>query len=297
MSTFEEKICNACPRHCKTNRNAGGIGFCGAASLPYVARNDLHFFEEPCISGENGSGAIFFCGCNLNCVFCQNHTINHRNTGVRVDENLLADMMIELQGKNANNINLVTPTPHIEVIIKAVKKAREQGLKIPIVYNTNGYETVDAIKSLEGIVDIYLPDFKYCDNELAKKYSHVSNYFEKASSAILEMYSQCGDVVLDKNGIAQKGVIIRHLVLPSALYNTRGVLDFIADNFPKTVNISLMSQYVPYVETAFKDLNRKLTKREYERAVDYCLMKGFENVYIQKLSSAKCTYTPQFAEE
>lgn len=186
MSTFEEKICNACPRHCKVDRNAGGIGFCGAASLPYVARNDLHFFEEPCISGENGSGAIFFCGCNLNCVFCQNHTINHRNTGVRVDENLLADMMIELQGKNANNINLVTPTPHIEVIIKAVKKAREQGLKIPIVYNTNGYETVDAIKSLEGIVDIYLPDFKYCDNELAKKYSRVNDYFEKASSAIVK---------------------------------------------------------------------------------------------------------------
>ncbi len=297
MGEEKHMMCNACPRHCRVDRNAGGTGFCGAASVPYVARCDLHFFEEPCISGERGSGAIFFCGCNMNCVFCQNNTINHKNVGVKADKNVLADMMLMLQEKGANNINLVTPTPHTGTIMSAVIKARENGLKLPIVYNTNGYETVDMIKSLEGIVDIYLPDFKYGDGIIAKKYSDTADYFEKASAAIAQMYSQCGELEVDECGMAKKGVIIRHLVLPAALDNTRAVLDHIANNYPKTIHISLMSQYVPYVETKYADLNRKLTKREYDRAVDYCLMKGFENVYIQELSSAKCTYTPEFAKE
>lgn len=292
-----KEMCNACPRHCKVNRNIGGTGFCGAASVPYVARCDLHFFEEPCISGDGGSGAIFFCGCNMNCVFCQNNTINHKNVGIKADEKTLEEMMLNLQEKGAHNINLVTPTPHIKTIIPAVINARKNGLKLPIVYNTNGYEEVDAIKSLEGIVDVYLPDFKYAGGIISKKYSNTEDYFEKTSAAIKQMYSQCPEFVEDENGMVQKGIIIRHLVLPAALDNTRAVLDHIAKNYPKSIHISLMSQYVPYTETKFPDLNRKLTKREYDRAVDYCLMKGFENVYIQELSSAKCTYTPEFAVE
>lgn len=295
MGETKQTECNACPRHCKVNRDAGGTGFCGAASAAYIARSDLHFFEEPCISGEKGSGAIFFCGCNMNCVFCQNNTINHKNVGVRADEKILADMMLELQKKGAHNINLVTPTPHTKIIIAAVEKARKNGLILPIVYNTNGYESVEVIKSLEGIVDVYLPDFKYGEGIIAKKYSDTPDYFEKASAATAQMYAQRPEFITDENGMVQKGVIIRHLVLPASLDNTRAVLDHIAENYPKTVRISLMSQYVPYVETKFPDLNRKLTKREYERAVDYCISKGFENVYIQELSSAKCTYTPEFA--
>ncbi|MBQ9832774.1 MAG: radical SAM protein [Clostridia bacterium] len=297
MENEKNDVCTLCPRHCNTDRKAGGIGFCGAADMPFVAKYDLHFFEEPCISGSAGSGAVFFCGCNLSCIFCQNRDINHKNVGIKADVHKLADIMLELQEKGAHNINLVTPTPHSDVIIKAVQKAKTLGLNVPIVYNTNGYECTEIIKALEGIVDIYLPDFKYGEHIIAGRYSAAPDYFSVASRAVKEMYTQCGELQTDENGIAQKGVVIRHLVLPAALDNTRSVLDHIADNYPKTIHISLMSQYVPYVDTEFADLNRKLTKREYERAVDYCNMKGFENVYIQKLSSAKQSYTPDFAKE
>lgn len=288
--------CNLCPRNCNVNRE-DAEGFCGAEKIPHIARAALHGWEETCISGTMGSGAIFFCGCNMDCVFCQNHTINHAHVGQAADAGTLARIMLRLQEKGAHNINLVTPTPHVDTIIPAVVMAKREGLFIPIVYNTNAYETEGTLDRLNGIVDIYLPDLKYADAKLSAMYSKTEDYFQFASRAIMAMHEQCGALQLNDVGIATRGLLIRHLVLPASLYDTRRVLDFIADHLPLSTYISLMSQYVPYRTMEFSHLNRRLTAREYARAVDYCILKGFHRVYMQELASAKPQFTPIFNGE
>lgn len=286
--------CVSCPRRCGADRSVR-VGACGAGSLPYIARAALHMWEEPCISGKNGSGAIFFCGCNLRCVFCQNHDISRAEKGVRVDAQGLCDMMLNLRDIGAHNINLVTPTPHADVIICALEKAKARGLDIPIVYNTNGYECTDTLKRLEGLIDIYLPDMKYVSPSAAKLYSGAEDYFEYASKAIIEMQRQVGALVTDENGMAKKGLIVRHLVLPCCVDETRRVLDFIARALPISTHISLMSQYVPDGDAEkYPLINRRITRGEYERAVDYCISLGFENVLIQERCAADKAFTPEF---
>lgn len=285
--------CNLCPCRCGANRGLEN-GACGAPATPHVARAALHMWEEPCLSGTRGAGTIFFCGCNLDCVFCQNHEISHGAVGSRMDAGELADLMLRVQEMGAHNIDLVTPTPHLAVLLPALRRAKEQGLAIPVVYNTNGYELVDSLRRLEGLVDIYLPDLKYISAVAAKKYSGREDYFQYAAPAILEMQRQCGTLVLDEAGIAQRGLIIRHLVLPGSVDEARGALDFIAQNLPKDTQISLMCQYVPCHKAVNPPLNRRLTRREYERALDYCLALGLTRVFVQEESSADPAYTPPF---
>lgn len=286
--------CMLCPRACGVERETH-VGFCGAPAQPVIARAALHFWEEPPISGTRGSGAIFFCGCNLDCLFCQNHEINHASIGREWSADELAALMLHLQAEGAHNINLVTPTPHIETIIPAVRRAREQGLQIPIVYNTNGYETIETLHRLEGVVDIYLPDLKYTSALPARKYSGAEDYFRYAGPAVVEMHRQCGELVCDENGIARRGLIVRHLVLPGSVDETRRILDFIAEKLPLTTHISLMGQYMPcHRASEIPPLNRKLLRREYDRAIAYCIQLGFEHVSIQSLDASDAAFVPEF---
>ena len=286
--------CTLCPRKCGADR-LNHLGACNAPILPYIAKAALHMWEEPFISGERGSGAIFFCGCNLKCVFCQNHDISNGTVGEQYDAASLAELMLRLEGKGAHNINLVSPAPYVPLIVEAIISARKLGLTLPIVYNTNAYETVDTIRQLEGLVDVYLPDLKYVDSGISKKYSGAADYFEYASLAIDEMYRQCGMLKLDERGMAQKGIVIRHLVLPGSVDETRRVLDYISTHFPKEINISLMSQYVPFYNAGmYPPLNRPLLKREYKRAVEYGFSLGLSNLLTQEMSSATAEYTPVF---
>lgn len=285
--------CCLCPCRCGANRSRER-GECGAPSTPHVARAALHRWEEPCLSGTRGAGAIFFCGCNLDCLFCQNHEISHGAIGSRMEAAELSDLMLRMQEMGAHNIDLVTPTPHLAVLIPALKQARENGLSIPVVYNTNGYELVESLRRLEGLVDIYLPDLKYVSVAAAKKYSGKADYFQYAAPAILEMQRQCGRLVLDAAGIAQRGLIIRHLVLPGSVDEARGALGFVAQNLPKDTQVSLMCQYVPCHRAVAPPLNRRLTRREYQRAMDYCLSLGLTRVFVQEEGAADPAYTPPF---
>lgn len=296
--------CFNCPIMCGAKRQNGEAGVCGVADVSYVARAARHFFEEPPISGTRGSGAIFFEGCNMACVFCQNFRISRLNqtvgtsritpTGAAANADTLSDIMLRLQALNAHNINLVTPTPHIDLIIKALIKARSNGLCIPVVYNTNGYERVESLKRLDGLVDIYLPDYKYATERLGALYSGRGDYCNTILPALYEMARQTGIcLTLDDDMIAKRGMIIRHLVLPAAVDETRRVLDSIKENFSTDACLSLMSQYTP-IEGMKKPLDRRLTHGEYSRAVDYCLSLGFRNVYVQKRSSADGSFTPAF---
>lgn len=288
-------ICTICPRECAVDRSLTQ-GYCGARDAAHIARAALHHWEEPIISGERGSGAIFFCGCNLNCIFCQNHKINHTVRGIEADEYALSEMMLELQDKGAHNINLVTPSPHVELLLRSIPIARKRGLIIPIVYNTNAYEKTETLKKLDSLIDIYLPDMKYVSSKLSLKYSGAEDYFTVAAAAIGEMHRQVGGISVDESGIAKRGLIIRHMVLPGAVDDTRRVLDYISENFPKDTYISIMSQYAPPRDDLPKPLDRRITRGEYERALDYAISKGFENVFIQKRESADNSFTPSFDE-
>ena len=291
------KECKLCPHNCKVNRLEGKIGRCKATDKIKIALVSLHHFEEPCISGTNGSGTIFFSNCNLNCVFCQNYEISQEGFGKEISINQLAEKMLEQQEKGAHNINLVTPVMYVYHIIEAIKIARKKGLKIPIIYNSNGYENIETLKLLEGYIDVYLPDFKYTDNALAKEYSNVNNYFEITSNAIKEMYRQVGAPKFDENGIIQGGVIIRHLVLPEAIENSKKVLKWIIDNIGKDVYISIMAQYFPtYKAKNMKKINRKLTTEEYKEIENYMYEIGIENGYIQELGEHEEEYVPKWGE-
>lgn len=287
--------CRICPRNCNIDRSAAA-GFCGCSSVVRVARAALHFDEEPCISGTHGSGTIFFSGCNLKCVFCQNYILTGGTRGEVFSIPRLAETMLKLQALGAHNINLVTPTPHRDAIVEALKTAKRDGLTIPVVYNTGSYETVETIRAFEGLVDIYLPDLKYFDPRLSQRFSHAPDYFDVAVKAIEEMFRQVGPMVTDENGIAVKGVRIRHLVLPGCVFDTRSVLDAIRERFGADCPVSLMSQFTPIPECTVKPLDRPLTQREYDGALDYCLSLGFTNVYTQDLTSVGRAFTPPFSD-
>ncbi|MBR0081543.1 MAG: radical SAM protein [Clostridia bacterium] len=287
--------CTLCPRQCPIDRTAAN-GFCGCSSVPKIARAALHYDEEPCISGTRGSGTIFFSGCNLKCIFCQNIVLQDGTLGEPFSVERLADVMRKLQSMGAHNINLVTPTPHHDAIVSALKKAKQNGLTIPVLYNTNSYESVETIRSYEGLVDLYLPDLKYCDERIARRFSKATDYFPTAMNAIGEMIRQVGFMQLDENGIATRGVRIRHLVLPGCVFDTRAILDAIASRFGTDCPLSLMSQYTPIPSCTVPPLNRRLTQREYETALDYCLSLGFRDVLSQGLDSAESHYTPPFSD-
>lgn len=287
--------CTLCPYNCKVNRETEKLGVCKASDKLKIALASLHFYEEPCISGEKGSGTIFFSNCNLQCVYCQNYEISQENKGKEISIDELADIMIKQQDKNANNINLVSPTIYVPLIIEAIKIAKKNGLKIPIIYNTSGYEKIETLKMLEGYIDVYLPDFKYFFNELAIKYSKAPYYVEYATSAIKEMYRQVAYPKLDENGIIKKGLIIRHLVLPNQIENSKKVLKWIEQNIDNRVFVSVMAQYFPcYQAKKMHGLNRKLTKDEYAEIENYLYNLNLENGYIQELGEHEEEYVPKF---
>ena len=291
----ELEKCELCPRNCKVNRINGEVGRCRATDIVKVAKIQLHYFEEPCISGTAGSGTIFFSGCNLSCKFCQNYVISQENKGEYITVDELAEKMIELQSQGANNINLVTAFAYVPQIIDAIKLAKQQGLNIPIVYNTSGYESVKTLQLLEGIVDIYLPDFKYYYNELGQKLSGVSDYFEIVTLAIKEMCRQKPIDEYSENGIMKKGIIIRHLVLPNHIQNSKQVLKWIKSNIRKDVNISIMAQYFPtYKACETDDVNRKLTEEEFNDIENFVYNLNLKNGYIQYLEENEEQYVPEF---
>ena len=291
----ELEKCNICPHNCEINRLNGEVGRCKATDKVKVALASIHNFEEPCISGEKGSGTVFFSNCNLRCIFCQNYKISQLGLGKEISIEELADIFIDEQNKNVENINLVTPTMYVYQIIEAIKIARSKGLYIPIVYNSNGYENVETIKKLKGYIDIYLPDLKYSNDKISYKYSGIKHYFESATAAIKEMYNQVGNPVLDENGIMKKGLIIRHLVLPNNLQNSKDILKWINDNIDKKVFVSIMAQYFPtHKSNQFPEINRKLTKEEYEEIEDYLYSLDLDNGYIQELGEHEEEYVPDF---
>ncbi|MDR3112628.1 MAG: radical SAM protein [Elusimicrobiota bacterium] len=276
--------CEICPRKCKAERNNGKAGFCKASDKIRIASINVHTGEEPPISGIKGSGTIFFSNCVLSCVFCQNYPISQLGNGKEISLSGLVDIILSLQKRGSHNINFVTPTHFSAHIAKAAYEAKTKGLKIPIVYNCGGYENYQTLRLLEGIVDIYLPDIKYSDNETAFKYCGVKNYVEVSKLALQEMYRQVGDLVIDDDGIAKKGLLIRHLVLPQNLQNTKKALEFIAKELSDRTFISLMSQYYPaYKAYNFKELSNPLTKEEYDLAVNELKKLNLENGWIQDL--------------
>lgn len=288
--------CAICPHNCGINRLNNQIGRCKSKDTVKVALYSTHNFEEPCISGKKGSGTVFFSNCNMNCVFCQNYEISQLGKGKEISIEELADIFIKQQEKDVENINLVTPTSYVPQIIEAIKIARGNGLKLPIVYNTNGYEKVETLKLLEGYVDIYLPDFKYSDNDLGKRLSKVDNYFEIVTDALKEMYRQTGKAVFNEEGIMQRGMIIRHLVLPNHVLNSRRVLKWINENM-HDVYVSVMAQYFPtYKAKDIDDINRKLTKEEFEQIENYLYRLDLENGYIQELGEHEEEYVPKWEE-
>lgn len=287
--------CNVCPHKCKVNRLEGKLGRCKCNDKIKIALVSTHMYEEPCISGTNGSGTIFFSNCNLSCKFCQNYEISQLGKGYEITIEELASIMVKQQEAGVHNINLVTPTMYAYQIIEAIKIARKNGLNIPIIYNSNGYENVETIKDLKGYIDIYLPDLKYYSNEIAVKYSKAHNYFEIASKAILEMISQVGEPIFDKDGMIKKGVMIRHLVLPNHIQNSKNVLKWIKENIPEEIYIDIMAQYFPTYKAKEDELiNRKLTKREYKEIENYFYLLDFKNGYMQELGEHEEEYVPKW---
>ena len=288
--------CILCPRNCNTNRNDGNIGACMVSGKLKLARAALHYWEEPCISGEAGSGAVFFSGCSLHCVFCQNEEISRGQSGKEVEKERLAEIFLELQEKGANNINLVTPGQYVPHIIWAVEQARNQGLKLPIVYNTSSYEKVETIMRLQGIVDIYLPDFKYMSSDIAMKYSKAKDYPEVAKAAIAEMVRQQPNPVFDEvTGLMKRGVIVRQLLLPNLLEDAKAIVKYLYDAYGDNIYLSLMSQFTPLSNVEnYPELNRKVSEKEYEEYVNYAIELGVENGFIQEEDVADESFIPHF---
>lgn len=293
MNKYEN--CLLCPRKCGINRSTGQTGVCGVSSEIKVARAALHYWEEPCISGKRGSGAVFFSGCSLHCVFCQNREISDGKEGKVISKERLSDIFMELADKGANNINLVTPGQYIPGIVWAVNDAKSRGMKLPIIYNTSGYENVTELKLLEGIVDVYLPDFKYMDSTLSARYSRAKDYPSVAKQALSEMVRQQPDVVIDDaTGLIQKGVIVRQLLLPGHVNDAKAVLKYLYDTYHDHVYISMMSQFTPIALKDYPEINRTVTRREYERLVDYAIEIGITNAFIQEGDVAKDSFIPAF---
>lgn len=286
--------CTLCPKHCGVNRTSGQTGFCGMPASIQVARASLHMWEEPCISGTNGSGTVFFTGCNLKCVFCQNHTIAIGKKGREVSVSQLADLFLMLQDKGAHNINLVTPSHYVPGIAEALRLSKEQGLRLPIVYNTSGYDSVSTLSLLDGLIDVYLPDFKYVSQELSKRYSHVADYFEVAKASLAEMFRQVGPPVFD-GALLVKGIVVRHLLLPGCTEDSKAVIQYLHATYGDNIFISIMNQYTPLPHVvAFPEINRKVTSAEYDEVVDYAIDLGVENGFIQEGDTAEESFIPEF---
>ena len=288
------KKCTICPHKCGIDRTKY-IGRCKSTDKVKIALYSIHNFEEPCISGEKGSGTIFFSNCNLNCVFCQNYEISQQGRGKEIEIEELVEIMLKQQEKGVENINFVTPTSYSIQIKEAIIIAKENGLKIPIVYNTNGYENVETLRELEGLIDIYLPDLKYYYDSLGKEFSKVDNYFEIVTNAIKEMYRQVGSPILNEKGVMQKGLMVRHLILPNNIENSRKCLKWLKENFNDKIYISLMAQYFPtYKAKEISEINRKLTPKEYEEIENYLYDLDIENGYIQELGEHEEEYVPKW---
>ncbi|MBM7686203.1 radical SAM protein [Defluviitalea raffinosedens] len=298
MDTLLLKDCTLCPRNCHVDRFNGQKGYCKTTYELVVARAALHMWEEPCISGEKGSGTVFFSGCAMGCVYCQNYKIAQGLRGKKISIERLAEIFLELQEKNAHNINLVTPSHYVPQIIEAISISRKKGMTLPVVYNSSGYEKVETLKLLEGYVDVYLPDLKYYSREIAKKYSNCEDYFSYASKAIIEMVKQVGAPAFDENGMMKKGVIVRHLALPGYLDDSKKIIQYLYETFGDQIFISIMNQYTP-METIKKypELNHKITEKEYEALVDYAIQLGVENGFIQEGETASESFIPEFNEE
>jgi putative pyruvate formate lyase activating enzyme len=287
--------CKLCPRNCEVDRLNGELGFCKAGKNIKVARVSLHHWEEPCISGKNGSGTIFFSNCNLRCIFCQNHKISAEGIGREISVSRLSEIFLEQQEKGAHNINLVTPTHYVPQIIQALDLSKAKGLSIPILYNTNGYETIETIQSLKNYIDVYLPDIKYYDDKYALRYSNAPKYFHNTSSIVKEMFSQVGDVELDKDGLIKKGIIIRHLMLPGLLFDSKKIVDYIYNTFGDSIYISIMNQYTPmYKAKDFTEINKSLNPKHYDALITYCLELGITNAFIQEEGTNSQIFVPDF---
>lgn len=292
--------CTLCPRECHVNRSIGETGYCQCTSDLFAARAALHMWEEPCISGTNGSGAVFFCGCNMGCVFCQNYDIAHARNGRQLTPEHLSDIFLTLQDKGAHNINLVTPSHYIPQIITALTQAKMYGLTIPVVYNTSAYEKVEVLRSLEGLIDVYLPDLKYFSSTLSSRYSAAPDYFEVASAAIAEMVRQIPAAVFetDEDSLIKKGVIVRHLMLPGCEEDSRTILQYLHKTYGEQIYISIMNQYTPLSTVArFPELNRTISPKAYDRMIDYAISIGIENGFIQEGETASESFIPSFDGE
>ena len=290
--------CRLCPRACGVNREQGTPGFCRMPAKLYAARAALHFWEEPCISGTRGSGTVFFSGCTLRCIYCQNRSIARGDAGQEISLERLTEIFLELQGQGAHNINLVTPTHYAPWIAEALEKAKKRGLSIPVVYNCGGYEGEESLRRMEGLVDIYLTDFKYMEEAAAARYSHAPDYPQTAKAALKEMVSQAGLPAFDERGMITRGVIVRHLLLPGHVADSRRVVEYLFKTYGNRIYISLMNQYTPMPAVAADPLHsRKVTKREYNRLVDYALSLGVEQGFIQEGETAKESFIPEFNGE
>ncbi|KEI00707.1 radical SAM protein [Clostridium botulinum] len=287
--------CNLCYRNCGVNRLDGELGFCKSSDKVKLARVSLHHWEEPCISGTSGSGTIFFSNCNLKCVFCQNHLISTNGIGKEISIERLSKIFLEQQNNGAHNINLVTPSHFVPQIIKALKIAKNKGLTIPIVYNTNSYENVETIQALKGYIDIYLPDFKYYKDLYAIKYSNAPNYFKVASKVILEMFHQVGKPKFDENGLMTRGIIVRHLMIPGLLFDSKKIIDYLYNNYKNSIYISIMNQYTPTDNLInYPEINKTINPKHYGSLIDYCVSLGITNAFIQDAGTATESFIPNF---
>lgn len=295
----ELESCRLCARNCSVDRNAGQTGYCGMDSRIFLARAALHMWEEPVISGAGGSGTVFFSGCSLKCVYCQNQSIAIAHIGREVSRQRLVEIFFELKAKGAHNINLVTPTHYVPQIVTALEEAKLEGLDLPIVYNTASYENVETIKMLDGLADIYLADLKYFDSDISKMYSNAPDYFKVASAAIAEMVKQTGEIVYDTEGqLLKKGVIVRHLVLPGCVPDSKQVIKYLYNNYQNNIFYSIMNQYTPLCGLeGFPEINRRLSGSEYDEVVNYALELGVENGFIQEGETAKESFIPEFDME
>lgn len=286
--------CNLCPRRCNVDRKNGSVGFCGAPSDMVIARYSMHMWEEPIISGDAGSGTIFFSYCNLRCCFCQNYEISEFHKGRVVSVEEFSDICLELQEKGATNINLVTPTHFVDLIKEGLILAKVKGLNIPIVYNSSGYDSIDAIRMLDGLIDIYLPDLKYYDDKYGVKYSNVFDYFKYACMAIEEMYRQVGNFEIDENGLMKRGVIVRHLMLPGMLDDSKKIVSYLYDKYRDNIIISIMNQYTPVRKLKYDELNYKVSESEYDSLVNYAFDLGVRNAFIQEGETQEASFIPDF---
>ncbi len=286
--------CKLCPRKCGINRNRGELGFCKAGNKIKIAKAYLHMWEEPCISGNNGSGTIFFSNCNLRCMYCQNYYIGEYGNGVEISVNKFSEICLDLEKKGALNINLVTPTHYVPLIIEGIKIAKSRGLSIPIIYNSSGYESVSTIKLLEDVVDVYLPDFKYYSDSYAKKYSLCDNYFDVATLALDEMFRQKSKCIFDKKGRIISGVVVRHLLIPGMEEDSKKILNYLHEKYGDNIYISIMNQYTPVRTCKYPELNRKVDDSVYDEIIDYAWNIGIRNAFIQEGGTQNDSFIPKW---